>query len=266
MSDSGQVDKNVFPKTRYILPFLIGLGLLLYGILWWGSQYLSENIYWLAEYSIDLVYIAVVLIILKTKKIDLFQSKADVRSILKTCVLMILALVFALGSVALFSMMLPEIYADEGLDVLVKFDPFYLGIAGFFSMVLLAPFYEEIVFRGLILNRWVHKWSITRAIILSSLLFALFHPLDIIGAFIFGLVLAVQYLKTKNMIITVMGHGFYNGILFLFFLTDYLWFNDIAEAVEEPTTRGILIFGLISIMLSLPFLIYWLKKNWPKAI
>ena len=265
MGDSDQVEKNVFPKTRYILPFLIGLGLLLYGILWWVSPYLSENTYWLAEYSTYLVYVAVVLIILKTKKINLFKSKADVRSILKTCVLMILALVFALGSIALFSLLLPEIYEDEGFDVLVKFDPFYLGFAGFLSMVLLAPFWEELVFRGLVLHRWIKRWNAPRAIVLSSLLFAFFHPLDIIGAFFFGLILAIQYLKTRNILIAIMGHSFYNGLLFLFFLTDYLWFNDVAENVEEPTARGILIFSLISIMLSLPFLIYWLKKNWPKA-
>src|SRR3989344_7436869 len=263
MSDSDKGD--LFPKIRYLLPLLIVLGLLLNGILWWVSPYLSENTYWLAEYSTDFVYVAVVLLILKLKKITLSASKVNVQSMLKTCVLMVLALVFALGSVALFSLMLPEIYEDEALDVLVKFDPFYLGFAGFLSMVLLAPFWEELVFRELVLHRWAQKWNAPRAIVLSSLLFAFFHPLDIIGAFLFGLILAIQYLKTRNILIAIMGHSFYNGLLFLFFLTDYLWFNDVAENVEEPTARGILIFSLISITVSLPFLIYWLKKNWPKA-
>ena len=256
-------DATIFPKVRYLLPSLIFLGLLLYGVLWWVSPYISENVYWLAYYSIDLAYVAIVLTILKVRKINLFQSKAGVRSALKTCVLMFLAMIFAFGSIMLFSLLLPEIYENEELDVLVKFDPLYIGIAGFLSMVILAPFWEEIAFRGLILNRWVHKWSITRAIILSSLLFALFHPLDIIGAFIFGLILAVQYLNTRNIVIVIIGHAFYNGILFLFFLAYYLFLSN--ETVEEPTTRGILIFGLILTTISFPFLLYWLKKNWPKA-
>lgn len=82
------------------------------------------------------------------------------------------------------------------------------------SAVILAPVYEEFLFRGIILNKWAEKWSNTRALFLSSLLFGLLH----IGAYIIpqiigGLLYGMVYLKTKKLIYPIIMHALSNLLL-----------------------------------------------------
>lgn len=257
--------KSLFPKTRYVIPLIIG-GLFVFTVsLYLLRNILSENTYWLAKYSIDIIYALIMIRVLKQRGINLFQSKirSPARTFLKTGALMLLCIIFALGVVSFLSLLLPDVYYDEDVE-LVKFDPLYVAVAGFLSMAVIAPLWEEMAFRGIILNRWKEKWNPTRAILASSFIFALFHPLNIIGAFLFSLVLSIQYIRTKNILIAIVGHGFTNSILYVLFLTSYLTgLSD--EPLEIPTTSETVLFGSICIALSLPILVYWLKKNWPKA-
>lgn len=257
--------RNLLPKTRYVISLLIGGAIIDSVLLYTLRNILSENALWLAWYFIDVVYLIIVITVLRTKKINLFESKIESprTTFLKTGALMFLSLVFALGTISLLSLLLPDIYSDAEEFNVVKFDPLYIAIAGFLSVVVLAPLWEEITFRGIILNRWTEKWSTTRAILLSSFLFALFHPLDIIGAFIFSIILSIQYLNTKNLLIAIVGHSFYNLVLFILFVSGSLagWGE---KPLEIPSTSETVLFGSICIAISLPILAYWLKKNWPK--
>lgn len=60
------------------------------------------------------------------------------------------------------------------------------------STILLAPFVEEIIFRGYMLNRLLGWFDVKQSMLLVSLVFALFHvsPLWIAYAFFMGLFLA----------------------------------------------------------------------------
>ncbi len=42
-----------------------------------------------------------------------------------------------------------------------------------------------------------HKWGIKKAVIISSIIFGLGH-FDVIGAFMFGVVMCLLYIKTKK--------------------------------------------------------------------
>lgn len=258
------LDQAPFPKARYLILLIVGASIASSIIL--SALPVRENIYWLLNYLLDSIYLILILSYLKKKKIFLFDLTLVLpkKILLKTILLMFFSLLFALGTISFVSLLLPETYYDESVPDLVQLDPLYLAFVGFFSIVLLAPLWEEIIFRGLILNRWMQKWSKTRAILLSSLLFALLHPLDGIGAFIFSIILAIQYLRTKNLLLAIAGHSFYNFVLFIFFVSGSLagW----GEApLEIPNASETLIFGSICIAISLPILAYWLKKNWPKA-
>lgn len=102
--------------------------------------------------------------------------------------------------------------------------------------VLFAPVIEEIIFRGIILNKWAERSSNIRALALSSLVFGLIHfdslivP-QLIGGLIYGLV----YLKTKKLIYPIFMHMLYN----------LLSFGLLLIPTEEPTEAIIVTEQLI---------------------
>lgn len=78
--------------------------------------------------------------------------------------------------------------------------------------VLAAPVVEEIIFRGLILDRLKKGIPVTAAIIISSLLFGLAHGqiVWICYTTVFGVVLAYLYHKTGSIGATITAHLTYN--------------------------------------------------------
>ena len=82
------------------------------------------------------------------------------------------------------------------------------------SVSIIAPFIEEVFFRGFLFNRWHRKYGAGKAMIFSSLLFALLHT-DLVGAFIFGLVMCLICLKTKSLVGAIITHAANNLIVLL---------------------------------------------------
>ena len=74
-----------------------------------------------------------------------------------------------------------------------------------FNSVLITPVVEEFFVRGILLTRWSIKWGTPMAILMSSLLFGILHT-DIIGAFFFGYVLSILYIRTKSLLIPISIH------------------------------------------------------------
>ncbi|WP_027376390.1 CPBP family intramembrane glutamic endopeptidase [Kaistella palustris] len=79
--------------------------------------------------------------------------------------------------------------------------------------VVMAPLFEEIVFRGIVqkglINKGVKPW---KAIAFSALLFGLVHgnPWQFVGAVLLGSVLGVVYYKTKSLLMSILLHAFNN--------------------------------------------------------
>lgn len=82
------------------------------------------------------------------------------------------------------------------------------------GVVIIAPLLEEIVFRGIILQGFLKNYSITKSIIITAVLFGLFHanivqtPLVIL----LGIVLGVIYIKTGSLFMCIIGHALNNFI------------------------------------------------------
>ena len=66
----------------------------------------------------------------------------------------------------------------------------YKALMLFWSLVS-APIVEELVFRGILLQRWSVKWGLRTGVIASSVLFGLLHPHNPVGLTIFGLVMGL---------------------------------------------------------------------------
>jgi membrane protease YdiL (CAAX protease family) len=96
-------------------------------------------------------------------------------------------------------------------------------VSALLTVAVLAPFSEELFFRGAVLNAWEREYGTSRAIIGSALLFALVHivggtPLAVAQVFLLGLVLGVLYVRTRSLPVVMGLHGAFNlaSVLALF--------------------------------------------------
>lgn len=79
--------------------------------------------------------------------------------------------------------------------------------------VVMAPLFEEIVFRGIIMKGLVNKgMKPAVAIIISAVVFGLVHgnPWQFVGAVLLGCVLGLVYHKTKSLLLPILLHAFNN--------------------------------------------------------
>lgn len=74
-----------------------------------------------------------------------------------------------------------------------------------------APLVEEVLFRGLLMPRWAHRWGTTTGVVASSLLFAVLHE-ELLGAFVFGVAMCVLYLHTRRLWVPILAHLLNNFI------------------------------------------------------
>ena len=90
----------------------------------------------------------------------------------------------------------------------------------FLSICVLAPIWEELFFRGIILRRFLIKRKASTSIFLSSAIFGLFHigGASILNAFVFGVLLSIIYIRTENILVCIILHSVANFISFLLML------------------------------------------------
>lgn len=84
------------------------------------------------------------------------------------------------------------------------------------SVVVVAPIYEEIIFRGILLKGMTKKINPTIALVISALFFALVH-MNIpqgVNAFLLGLVIGFIYLRTGSIYLSIFAH-FVNNFMAL---------------------------------------------------
>lgn len=89
------------------------------------------------------------------------------------------------------------------------------SILGIVSMCLVAPIFEELLFRGAIEGELLSKWKNPfYAILLSSFLFGIVHgnPAQLFFAICFGMVLGTVYYKTKSLTACIILHCLNNII------------------------------------------------------
>ena len=83
-----------------------------------------------------------------------------------------------------------------------SFDILQSGWGGILAIAIIGPVLEELLFRGAITKALLQQYSPTKAILLSALLFGVFHinPAQILPAFLIGILFAWTYYKTASLI------------------------------------------------------------------
>ena len=117
------------------------------------------------------------------------------------------------------------------------------------TAVIMAPIFEEIIFRGIIqkglINNGVKPW---KAIVFASVVFGLVHgnPWQFVGAVMLGCVMGLVYHKTKSLLLPMLLHGFNNLCSsILIFYTKNESFADAFKVSEYIIlSTGIVLFSL----------------------
>jgi len=114
---------------------------------------------------------------------------------------------------------LPERFSDRLTTTLVN------SVYGILAIVVLAPFVEEVIFRGVLLRFFVERNQLVLGSVLVSLLFSLLHGFVVSELlwqsylssvyFTASLVMCWLYIKQRNLWSPIIFHSGYNGMLVL---------------------------------------------------
>jgi len=131
----------------------------------------------------------------------------------------------------------------------------------YLNVSLIGPIVEEIMFRGIILNRLTKRWGFNVGIIVSSLLFAIQHlEMAIIGAFLWGIIMSLLYIKTNNIMIPITLHIINNSLATIIGLLMPVNDNNISDLTLSSND---LIIGVSLFLPSLFYIVQYIKQNWP---
>jgi len=133
------------------------------------------------------------------------------------------------------------------------------------AFVVAAPVLEEIIFRGIILDGLLKKYSPTTAIIASSILFGLIHmnPWQFISAFLGGIFIGWVYYRSRNLSLAIIIHATNNLFFTLpaFFMSEeeyYSFDTPIVEYYGGALPFALIIMGCVAL---LSFCVWSLHKR-----
>lgn len=114
-------------------------------------------------------------------------------------------------------MIFPSSEANYGETVKSMYET---PIATFFQVVVIAPLWEELIFRGFLLKRELRYRSTVVAVLLVAFFFGVLHMSLVqgISAFAAGVILCMFYAKRQSVGLTIVAHSFYNGLAYIMML------------------------------------------------
>lgn len=165
----------------------------------------------------DIMFVLLVLLLIKVAKQSVKERLKINKIAIKTIVIVIiisLALNLVFQSVQLI---FPESMRSE---LMVEMDTDLKGVKsliGFITVVIIAPFTEEILFRGLILGELAKCFNIHIAIILQAILFGIMHGNIIwaVIAFLSAMLYGYFIRKYENIFTSTIGHMSVNLLSFI---------------------------------------------------
>ncbi|UUV17832.1 CPBP family intramembrane metalloprotease [Fusobacteria bacterium ZRK30] len=244
--------------------FIVGV---IMGLLWIPFSLIIDTIY--SKYSFEniqnikavmnllgesiLDFIIIVLIIKKAKKMSensfriKYMGKLNYKLLLSVICLMIGYYFWYHSSIGVITdkIPLPEWLKEAEMEM--ELHPY----STFFSMGIVAPIFEEFLMRGVILAGLLNRYNPKKAIIISALIFGIWHfnIVQSVNATLIGLLLGIIYYKSNSLILCIALH-----------MTNNIFAGIMGEAKEymgySPTIISFLVGVIIFIGSAMMFFRY----------
>lgn len=122
------------------------------------------------------------------------------------------------------------------------------GVASIITICIIAPFIEEMLFRGIILKSFLVNYSTNRSIILSALLFSAYHLTitQLPVTFIVGCLFGWLYVRTRSLWPCILGHALYNSFAMLLWSRYYSANNQAMSFSPEFNPVSVMIVSILS--------------------
>ena len=188
-------------------------------------------------------------------KSEFSSIKVDVLEVFSLNILKMILAVVILNIFFSYGMLYLSNYI---LDIVPSFNLFNSFLTGsLIATIFISPISEELIFRGVFLNRLQLIVPAVFAVLISSLLFAALHSFgSIFSAFIFGICIAILYLKTDNIFVPIFAHFLNNLFAEIIVVMDpnkILFTNSWVMMIMS-------ILAVVSFVIILIFIIGQLKK------
>lgn len=196
------------------------------------------------------IYIFVIIYFMFKLRNEFFTIKSDIIEIFSNDMLKSILAIVVLNIFFSYGMLY---LSNSILDVSQSINltnSFLTG--GLLATIIISPISEELIFRGVFLNRLRLIVPTLFAVLISSLLFAALHSFgSIFSAFIFAICIAILYLKTDNIFVPILAHFLNNLLAELIVLIDVnkIIFND------SIVVMGMSILAIVSFVLILRFIV-----------
>lgn len=201
-----------------IFIFLIGkaLFLFLFGTVPIILGYSPPPFYLLILDGLDYLALLPIILFFKRKNRISFEFSFNLTQLIKVVILG--SLVFVVVNPFLKPIDFINSLTDELIRIETPLSKSF-GLNTFLSginMIIIAPIIEEFVYRGIIFNYCRKKTSLHWAVLISASLFSIVHfnPEGIIFLLIYGVMFAIVYYKTNNLLIPILLHSSINAIAF----------------------------------------------------
>lgn len=91
------------------------------------------------------------------------------------------------------------------------------GVWSLLTLVVMAPLFEEVIFRGVLLESTRARYGVVAAWLISSVVFGVVHlyPAVMVNAVVMGLILGFVYIRTASLWPAIILHAFNNGVAYL---------------------------------------------------
>ncbi|WP_270563298.1 CPBP family intramembrane glutamic endopeptidase [Clostridium beijerinckii] len=167
-----------------------------------------NNAYETLIYNI-IAYIIIYKSLLKKNKFEIkLRCRFDIKITL-CCLFILIGYILTYDNT--ISLIMQKLVSESWIDDIFT-EMLQTPFAAFCSTVFIAPIFEELFMRGIILEQLSRRYKPIISITVSALLFAIMH-LNVsqgVNAFLIGIIFGLVYLKTRNLIQTILLHGLNN--------------------------------------------------------
>ena len=170
------------------------------------------------------------------------------------CIIIGIATLFLLSGVLNYFQLLVDKLGFTASELTYELNSPKNYIISLISLALIPAICEELLFRGVLVNALKHKGQIF-SIILSSIMFSIFHfsPTQLIYPICFGLILSIIYLRTGNIIFSILLHFINNA------LTISIQYFSNSSGGQFVHSASMLIYTIVTLSIWIAIMVYLFK-------